>query len=123
MKKIFVNYVNNIKSFDFNIKLYLATVFISNLGFGAFRAVFNLYILSMDMTPAFLGMMLISHLPVILCRFNRKYSRESRLILFRVAASPTFLVTVIPRRVLSVRPGQNVTIKCRSWSFFPHRDM
>ena len=58
MKNIFASYFKNIKSFNRNIKLYLITHFITNLGFGAFYAVFNLYILSMGMTPAFLGIIL-----------------------------------------------------------------
>lgn len=59
MTKIFTSYFNNnIKSFDRNIKLYLLTLFIINIGFGAFQADFNLYILAMGMTPAFLGIIL-----------------------------------------------------------------
>ncbi|MDO9546982.1 MAG: MFS transporter [Pelolinea sp.] len=58
MTKIFSSYLNNIKSFNRNIKLYLLTLFIINLGFGAFQADFNLYILAMGMTPAFLGIIL-----------------------------------------------------------------
>ena len=58
MKNIFISYFKNIKSFNRNIKLQLVTHFFANLGFGAFHAVFNLYILSMGMTPAFLGIIL-----------------------------------------------------------------
>ncbi len=41
-----------------NIKLYLLTIFLSNVGFGIIGADFNLYILSMGMTPDFLGIIL-----------------------------------------------------------------
>ena len=58
MTKIFTSYFNNIKNFNRNIKLYLLTLFIINLGFGAFQADFNLYVLAMGMTPAFLGIIL-----------------------------------------------------------------
>ena len=53
MKNIFTTYFNNIKKFDRNILLYLTTLFIINLGFGAFQADFNLYILALGMTPVF----------------------------------------------------------------------
>lgn len=41
-----------------NIILYLITVFLINIGFGIIGADFNLYILSMDMSPDFLGIIL-----------------------------------------------------------------
>jgi len=43
---------------DKNIKLYLLTVLLINIGFGVIEADFNLYILSMDMSPDFLGIIL-----------------------------------------------------------------
>jgi predicted MFS family arabinose efflux permease len=58
MATIFSKYFNNIKHFNRNIKLYLLTLFIINLGFGALQADFNLYILAMGMTPGFLGVIL-----------------------------------------------------------------
>ena len=41
-----------------NIILYLITVFLINIGFGIIGADFNLYILSMEMSPDFLGIIL-----------------------------------------------------------------
>ncbi len=41
-----------------NIKLYLLTVLLINIGFGVIEADFNLYILSMNMSPDFLGVVL-----------------------------------------------------------------
>jgi len=41
-----------------NIKLYLLTVLLINIGFGVIEADFNLYILSMNMSPDFLGVIL-----------------------------------------------------------------
>lgn len=52
-------------------------------------------------------------------RFNRKNSRVSRLIRLRVTAFPTFLVTVIPRRIRPKRLGRYLTIKYASWIFLP----
>ena len=72
--------------------------------------------------PFFLAIMLISHLPVIRCLFNRKYSRIKRLILFRMAAHPIFLVTVMPSLVVSDPPGPITAIKCSFMSFLPFSD-
>ena len=66
-----------------------------------------------------LAIMLISQIPVSLCLFSRKYSREYLLILLRVTAGPTFFVTVIPRRTLSVRPEEYTAIKCLFWILLP----
>ncbi|MDO9546117.1 MAG: MFS transporter [Pelolinea sp.] len=44
--------------FNKNIILYLITILLINIGFGVFGADFNLYILSMDMSPDFLGIIL-----------------------------------------------------------------
>ena len=41
-----------------NIKLYLLAVLLINIGFGVIEADFNLYILSMNMSPDFLGVIL-----------------------------------------------------------------
>lgn len=43
---------------DRNIKLYLLTVLLISIGFGVIEADFNLYILSMNMSPDFLGVIL-----------------------------------------------------------------
>ena len=51
-------YLKNIKHLNRNIKLYLISILIFNLGLGAFQADFNLYILSMGMQPDFLGVIL-----------------------------------------------------------------
>ena len=51
-------YLGNIKKLNRNIKLFLASVLIINLGFGALQADFNLYILSLGMKPDFLGVVL-----------------------------------------------------------------
>ena len=79
---------------------------------------------SFEHNPAafFFAISWISQLPVILCRFCRKYSLVNRLILFRVTAFPTFFDTVIPRRVLLKRPGLKVMIKCLFFIFFPNLD-
>ncbi len=68
---------------------------------------------SFEQSPAasFFAIRWISQQPAILCRFNLKNSLTNRLILLRVTALPTFFDTVIPRRVLSKRPGLNVITK------------
>jgi predicted MFS family arabinose efflux permease len=47
-----------IRDFNRNIKLFLLTSFLFNIGFAAFQTDFNLYILSMGMSPNFLGIVL-----------------------------------------------------------------
>ena len=64
------------------------------------------------LTASFFAMIFISQLPVFLYLLSRKYSRVKRLILLRTTAFPTFLETVIPKRVLSVLHGAKITIKC-----------
>jgi len=71
---------------------------------------------------SFFAMIFISQYPVIMCLFSLKYSRENRLILFRIVAFPTFLVTVTPRRVILNRPGENIATKYLFWVFFPTFD-
>ena len=44
--------------FNRNIFLYLVMLFVANLGFGVVGAGFNLYILSMGMSPDILGVIL-----------------------------------------------------------------
>lgn len=51
-------YLGTIKDLNRNIKLYLVSTLLINLGFGVFQADFNLYILSMGMKPDFLGIIL-----------------------------------------------------------------
>jgi len=51
-------YLGNIKNFNRNIKLYLTAMILINIGFGIFYTDFNLYILSLGMTPDFLGVIL-----------------------------------------------------------------
>ena len=75
-----------------------------------------------SLAASFLAMIFISQWPAIICLFSRKYSRENRLILLRVAAFPIFLTTVTPRRVLWNRFGQNIAIKCLFWIFSPNLD-
>ena len=67
----------------------------------------------------YLAMMLMSHTPDRNCLFNRKNSRTRRLILFRLTAPPTFLVTVMPNRERPCRPGENTAIKCSFWNLRP----
>lgn len=51
-------YLGTIRHLNRNIKLYLISNLLITLGFGAFQADFNLYILSLGMTPDFLGVIL-----------------------------------------------------------------
>jgi hypothetical protein len=71
------------------------------------------------LTASFFAMMFISKTPVFLCLLSRKYSRIKRLILLRTTAFPTFLETVIPRRVLSVLPGAKTARKLLFWHCLP----
>jgi len=107
MKNIFASYFKNIKSFDRNIKLHLVTHFITNLGFGAFRAVFNLYILSMGITPAFLGIILsltpfasaIASIPIGFLAEKIGFKR-SLLLVNLVIGSAYFMQVFTPNRAL-----------------------
>jgi predicted MFS family arabinose efflux permease len=107
MANIFVIYMENVKRFDRNIKLHLATHFISNLGYGAFRAVFNLYILSMGMTPDFLGVILsltpfASALASIPIGFlGEKIGFKRSFILINLVIGAMYLVQVVtPNRAM-----------------------
>ena len=72
-----------------------------------------------NVAASFFAMIFISQLPLILRLFNRKNSRDNLLILFRMAADPTFLGTVTPSRDFSYFPGQNVVMKNLFWTLFP----
>ena len=67
----------------------------------------------------FLAIILMSHTPDRNCRFNRKNSRTRRLILFRLTAPPTLLVTVMPNRERPCRPGEKTAIKYSFWILRP----
>ena len=58
MVAVIRQYLKNVKYLNRNIKLYLIATALINLGFGAFQADYNLYILSLGMTPDFLGVIL-----------------------------------------------------------------
>ena len=107
MKDIFTTYFRNIKGFNHNIKLHLVTHFITNLGFGAFRAVFNLYILSMGITPAFLGTILsltpfasaIASIPIGFLAEKIGYKR-SLILVNLVIGSAYFMQVISPNSAL-----------------------
>lgn len=52
------NWFKPVRSLDNNIKIYFLAVLLTNLGFGIISADFNLYILSMGISPDFLGIVL-----------------------------------------------------------------
>ncbi len=52
------NFITEIQGLNRNIRVYLVTIFLANLSFGVFQADFNLYILSLGLTPDFLGIIL-----------------------------------------------------------------
>ncbi|MBM3137519.1 MAG: MFS transporter, partial [Chloroflexi bacterium] len=56
----FASTAKNSGYFDLNrnIKTYLVTALLINIGFGVFQTDFNLYILSLGLTPDFLGLVL-----------------------------------------------------------------
>lgn len=107
MKKIFTSYFKNIKGFNRNIKLHLVTHFITNLGYGAFRAIFNLYILSMGMTPDFLGIILsltpfasaIASIPIGFLAEKIGFKR-SLLLVNLVVGSAYFMQVISPVHAL-----------------------
>ena len=51
-------FIKEIQGLNRNIKVFLITIFLANLSFGVFQADFNLYILSLGLTPDFLGIIL-----------------------------------------------------------------
>ena len=53
-----IKWLSAISSLDKNIKIYFLAVLLTNLGFGIITADFNLYILSMGISPDFLGIVL-----------------------------------------------------------------
>lgn len=58
MLQRFLNFLHDIKGLNRNIKIYLLTTALINLGFGVFQSDFNLYILTLGLTPEFLGVVL-----------------------------------------------------------------
>lgn len=58
MTHLVSEYIQSIRGFSRNVKLYLITVFLVNLSFNVFQTEFNLYILSLGIKPEFLGVIL-----------------------------------------------------------------
>ncbi len=107
MVSVIRQYFNNIKYFNRNIKLYLMSTVLINLGYGIFYADFNLYILSMGMTPDFLGVILslaplaegLSSIPIGFLAEKIGFKRS--LIMVYVVLGLAYLTQVIsPNRSL-----------------------
>ena len=89
------------KGLNKNIKLYLLTTLLINVGFGVIMADFNLYILSMDMSPDFLGIILsmtpfaqvIAAIPIGF--LAEKAGNKSTLILVNLVVGFSYLLRVV----------------------------
>ena len=94
-------FIKEIQGLNRNIKVYLVTIFLSNLSFGVFQADFNLYILSLGLTPDFLGIILslapfaqaITAIPIGF--LAEKIGHKRSLILVNLVVGLAYLMRVI----------------------------
>lgn len=56
------DYVNRMRSFSQNSKIFLLSYFLTTVGMGIFSVIFNLYILELGFSASFLGLLISSHL-------------------------------------------------------------
>jgi MFS family permease len=56
------DYVDRMKSFSKNSKLFLLSHTLTTVGMGIFSVIFNLYILELGFSASFLGLIISSHL-------------------------------------------------------------
>jgi predicted MFS family arabinose efflux permease len=100
-------YLKSIKNFNRNIKLYLVATTLINFGFGVFYADFNLYILSLGMTPDFLGVILslapfaegLSSIPIGFLAEKIGFKR-SLIMVYIVLGAAYFIQVISPNRSL-----------------------
>ena len=94
-------FIKEIQGLNRNIKVYLVTIFLSNLSFGVFQADFNLYILSLGLTPDFLGIILslapfaqaVTAIPIGF--LAEKIGHKRSLILVNLVVGLAYLMRVI----------------------------
>ncbi len=107
MVLVIKNYLSEIRFLNRNIKLYLVSLLLLNLGFGMFSADFNLYILSLGMTPDFLGVILslspfteaLSSIPIGYVTEKIGFKR-SLLIVNIVLGIAYFIQIITPYKIL-----------------------
>ncbi len=94
-------FLSDIKSLNRNIKVYLVTICLINLGFGVFQTDFNIYILSLGLTPDFLGIVLsltpfaqaLAAIPIGF--LAEKIGHKRSLILVNIVVGLAYLLRVI----------------------------
>ena len=94
-------FLKEIKGLNRNIKVYLITICLINLGFGVFQTDFNLYILSLGLTPDFLGIILsltpfaqaLAAIPIGF--LAEKIGHKRSLILVNLVVGLAYLMRVI----------------------------
>ncbi len=107
MLSVIQQYIQNVKGFNRNVKLYILATVLINIGFGVFYADFNLYILSMGMTPDFLGVILslapfaegLSSIPLGFLAEKIGFKR-SLIMVYIVLGFAYFLQVISPARWL-----------------------
>lgn len=107
MVSVINQYLKSIQHFNRNIKLYLVATTLINLGFGVFYADFNLYILSLGMTPDFLGVILslapfaegLSSIPIGFLAEKIGFKR-SLIMVYIVLGAAYFIQVISPNRSL-----------------------
>ena len=111
MHKYIYEFLIHIKKLNRNLKLYLLTIFIFNLGFSIFRIDFNLYILSMGITADFLGIILsltpfaqaLASIPIGF--LTEKIGFKRSLIMVNIIVGCTNLLRVISSNSLVILIG------------------
>jgi MFS family permease len=105
-----VGKAGGLRGLNRNIRIYLLTALLINFGFGVFQTDFNLYILSMGLTPDFLGLVLsltpfaqaLAAIPIGFLTEKIGYKRS--LILVNLVVGLAYLLRVIsgnPALILS----------------------
>jgi MFS family permease len=104
-------FLKEISCLNKNVKVYLITIFLINLGFGVFQTDFNLYILSLGLTPDFLGIVLsltpfaqaLAAIPIGF--LAEKIGHKRSMILVNLVVGLAYLMRVInPNRWLLYHP-------------------
>ncbi len=108
-------YIQSIRGFSRNVKLYLVTILLVNIGFSVFQTEFNLYILSLGIKPEFLGVILsltpfaqaLASIPIGF--LAEKIGNKQALILINSLIGLAYLLRVISSNRLLILAGAFLT--------------
>ena len=105
IKSTLVNYLNRLRMFRPNARLYLMTVLVTGVAMGVYRLIFNFYVLSLGYDEALLGKLITTNqftalalaLPMgfVVDRFGRKNGLMARSVLLAAAVAGTALFPAV----------------------------